>query len=513
MNTAPFNVGALSGTSQQALTDTAGNAITLGVGGNNASTTYSNALTGSGSLVKTGAGTLTFYGTNTYTGNTIINGGTLALAASALCTNSSITVGAGTTFDVSSNAFTLASGKNLFGGGTVKGAVIVASGAKVYGDAGSTYGTNTFTTNVTFLSGGQIGMNLGTVYNASNDLIVVGGNLAMNSTTFTLNAPDPSVNLDQTTDYALVNVAGTITGNPILVWGVAPANSAHYSIIKTGAKVVLHYNASLAPVGNGTASPNPAVHISSVTVDASQLGGSSSLSLIAAGGGVYTNTVVVPPNLASGTVSLVATMTDSASVVGATAPFTVTINTSGETWNGLGADDSWGTNPNWQSGYAPGYVGDSLTFAGTTRLAPTMNANYTITGLTFDGTAGSFVMNGNGNLLTLSGGIVNNSANTQTLNVSIANAGNLTDFSGGNNIVVGGGISGTGGLQNDDSAAVVLSGTNSFAGGINISSVTVDASQLGGSSSLSLIAAGGGVYTNTVVVPPNLASGTVSLVA
>ena len=508
VNTGPFNVGALSGGSPQALTDTAGNAVTLSVGGNNATTTYTNGLTGNGSLIKVGAGTMTLFGTNTYTGATTINAGTLALGVGALLTNSSITVGAGATFDVSSNAFTLVSGQNLFGNGTVKGAVSVASGAKVYGDGGLPYGTNTFTTNVTFLSGGQVSMNLGTVYNGANDEIVVGGNLTLNSTIFTLNAPNSSVNLDQTADYTLMNVAGAVTGNPVLVWGVAPANSAHYSIIKSGNNLVLHYNASLVPAGNGSASPSSAVRnqpvlisvtvtfnsnpINSVTVDASQLGGSSTLPLIAAGGGVYTNTVAVAPNLAAGTATLIGTITDSASNVGTTPPFTVTINTASETWAGLGADDSWGTNPNWQGGYAPGYVGDSLTFAGTMRLTPAMNASYTISSLTFDGTAGAFTLNGNGTLLTLTGSIANSSPNPQTLNLSIANAGNFTDFSGDNSVVVNGGISGTGGLQNDDSIAVILEGTNSFTGGLNLNSGTLQIAGAG------LLGGTNGIYTGNI---------------
>jgi len=507
VNVAAFNVGALSGSSSEALSDTAGSAVSLSVGGKNASTSFNGALTGNGSLTKVGTGTLTLGGNDTYSGNTIINGGTLALAATALLTNSSITVGTGATLDVSSNSFTLTSVQSLFGNGTVKGAVNVGSGAKVYGDAGVVYGTNMFATNVTFLPGGQAIMNLGTVYNGTNDLIVVGGNLALNSTTFTLNTPNSSVNLDQTADYILAKVTGAVSGVPVLVWGITPLNSAHYSIIKSGTNVVLHYNASLAPAGNGSASPNPVVRnqpvvitvtvtfnanpISSVTVDASQLGGSSALALVAAGGGVYTNSVVVASGIPAGVATLVATMTDSASAVGTTAPFTVTVNTASETWSGSGGDNSWSTNPNWQSGYAPGYLGDALTFAGTTRLTPNMNGSYNIASLTFDGSAGSFTLTGNGSVLTLNGGIANNSSNPQMVTVPIANAGNSTDFSGSGNVTVNATISGTGGLQNDDSAVVALGGTNSFTGGISINSGILQISGAG-------LLGTNGIYTGAI---------------
>jgi len=96
VNTGTFNIGALSGSSLQALTDTAGSPVTLSVGGNNASTTYSGVLSGTnGALIKTGSGTFTLAGTNTYTGNTTVNGGTLELAVASLAASSTVTVTSG----------------------------------------------------------------------------------------------------------------------------------------------------------------------------------------------------------------------------------------------------------------------------------------------------------------------------------------------------------------------------------------------------------------------------------
>ena len=96
VNTGAFNIGALSGSSLQALKDTAGSPVTLSVGGNSASTTYSGVLSGTnGALVKTGGGTLTLAGTNTYTGNTTVNGGTLEIAVASLAASSTVTVNNG----------------------------------------------------------------------------------------------------------------------------------------------------------------------------------------------------------------------------------------------------------------------------------------------------------------------------------------------------------------------------------------------------------------------------------
>jgi fibronectin-binding autotransporter adhesin len=79
VNTGVFNVGALTGRSSQALLDTAGSSVTLSVGANNASTTYTGALTESGNLIKVGTGALTLTGTSTYLGTTVVNDGSLQL--------------------------------------------------------------------------------------------------------------------------------------------------------------------------------------------------------------------------------------------------------------------------------------------------------------------------------------------------------------------------------------------------------------------------------------------------
>ncbi|MCF7785817.1 MAG: autotransporter-associated beta strand repeat-containing protein [Prosthecobacter sp.] len=74
-----FIIGSLEGTSNLLLEDVSGAAITLQVGNNDVSKTYSGVLSGIGGLTKIGTGTLTLTGAtsgaNTYTGDTTINGG------------------------------------------------------------------------------------------------------------------------------------------------------------------------------------------------------------------------------------------------------------------------------------------------------------------------------------------------------------------------------------------------------------------------------------------------------
>jgi autotransporter-associated beta strand protein len=76
-----FNIGALGGTANETLTDTSMSGVALNVGADNATTTYSGNLSGTGgSLTKSGSGTLTLSGNNSYTGSTSVSAGTLVLS-------------------------------------------------------------------------------------------------------------------------------------------------------------------------------------------------------------------------------------------------------------------------------------------------------------------------------------------------------------------------------------------------------------------------------------------------
>jgi autotransporter-associated beta strand protein len=80
---------------------------TLGIGGNNTSTTFSGVIGGSnGQLVKQGTGTLTLSGANTYTGATTINAGTLLVNGT-----------------VASASTTVNNGGTLGGSGTLSGGI------------------------------------------------------------------------------------------------------------------------------------------------------------------------------------------------------------------------------------------------------------------------------------------------------------------------------------------------------------------------------------------------------
>jgi autotransporter-associated beta strand protein len=73
-------LGGLSGSGNLALQDAASNAVTLSVGGNGSSSTFSGNLSGPGGLFKTGGGLLTIAASQNYAGATVVNSGTLQLA-------------------------------------------------------------------------------------------------------------------------------------------------------------------------------------------------------------------------------------------------------------------------------------------------------------------------------------------------------------------------------------------------------------------------------------------------
>jgi fibronectin-binding autotransporter adhesin len=187
----------------------------------------------------------------------------------------------------------------------------------------------------------------------------------------------------------------------------------------------------------------------------------------------------------------------------------------GTTWDGGGANNLWSTASNWNPDGVPANNGTAgLAFAGTTRLAPDMDANWNINSLTFNSGAGAFTLSSTGGfVLTIQGGgITNNSASTETINNAItlgasqtwsatsgalsfggniANGGFLLTITGGLNTTANGVISGTGGLAKTGAGALTLSGTNTYSGGTTFNTGTVSIS-----SNANLGATSGGLTFN-----------------
>jgi autotransporter-associated beta strand protein len=422
---------------------------------------------------------LTLAAVNTFTGPTIVSNCTLVLAGPASLASSNIIVDAGATLDVSgtTSTYTLDANQTLSGFGNVNGPLNTTTGSQISPGTGGAAGTVTCNNNLTLVAGALCDFKLSNAYNGANDKISVGGTLTVNGNHIHIQAPSTSVNLDTTADYVLItaaSISGSFATAPI--WDVAPANSAHYTVVTSGATVTLHYNASLtAPTLTASAKPVTLLRnqpvlitanvtvgsapISTVSADLSALGGSTVLLVESNSSSLYTNTAVVPPTALPGGDMVTVTATDTASSSGSTS-FSLTIVAGNDVWNGAGANANWTTGLNWTNGFAPGYIGDSLEFAGSTQLSPNvMNTNYSVSGLTFDANAGAFsISSANGSVLTLSGSgpVVNNSANNQTLNVTIADAG--------------------GGLTKSGNGPLSLTASNAFSGPLLVDAGTLNLS-------------------------------------
>lgn len=159
--------------------------------------------------------------------------------------------------------------------------------------------------------------------------------------------------------------------------------------------------------------------------------------------------------------------------------------TAGQVWTGGGGNAAWSTNANW-GGAQPVY-GAGIQFDGIIQTTATNDlAAISIagSGITFNLLAGAFTVNGNA--ITLTGGITNNSLSLQTvgfagitlgaaqtfnavlggLNVSapINLGGFALGVDGTANTTLSGAISGTGQLNKTGLGTLVLSGTNTFNG-------------------------------------------------
>ena len=147
-----------------------------------------------------------------------------------------------------------------------------------------------------------------------------------------------------------------------------------------------------------------------------------------------------------------------------------TTNAANKTWDGEGADSLWTSGTNWNADTAPNGTNDAAFFDGIVRLTNTndFTPNSIFNGVTFNTTAGAFVLNGNS--ILLNGNVTDSSLATQTINLDmeVGVTRSFTVFNGGN-LVVNGTISGLGGLTKQRQGTLTLNGSNSYLGTTTIS--------------------------------------------
>jgi len=167
------------------------------------------------------------------------------------------------------------------------------------------------------------------------------------------------------------------------------------------------------------------------------------------------------------------------------------------TWSGAGANANWSTTLNWNT--VP-VANDDLTFAGTTQLTNTNNitAGTAFTGITFAAGAGAFVLGGN--QITLSGAVNNYSTSLQTINLDIILNSTQTFSSalGKGDMILGGSISGAGGLIKGGNTTLTLNGANTYTGNTQMTGGTLAVNNVNALANSTLRNDGGGNVTFVV---------------
>ena len=123
----------------------------------------------------------------------------------------------------------------------------------------------------------------------------------------------------------------------------------------------------------------------------------------------------------------------------------------------------------------------ALTFAGATRLTPSVDTAWSVESITFDSTAGAFTITGPQGVTVGAGGIVNSDTDTQTITAaltlganetfsaaagnltvgSVALAGNVLTVTGAANITTGS-VSGAGTVTKTGAGTLTLNGAQTF---------------------------------------------------
>gem|GEM_PF-823897 len=493
--------------------------LTVAGGGN-----YSGVIAGPGSLVNTGtvSTVLILSGTNTYSGGTTISNGALQAANSSALGSGLVT--------------NLAGGALQLNGGVTLGNALTLFGTGVANDGAlrNIAGNNSLTNTITLGSAARINVDANQL--TLSNIINSGFNLSVGGAGTTVVAQVIGSGsgglLKDGTGLLSLNGAQTYTGATTVSNGTLAVNGSLYSagVVNVLSNATLTGSAILGNVtisGGGTiAAGNNGV--GTITAAALSLAANSKLAFefspgafdqiivtnldgLTVNGGVFNlykaNTTTTFDLMGSyklieyaGTLDGAATNLVSVANETSNRQYGFSLNggwltlsitsTGGLGWVGSAINNYWSNSVNWAGGQIP-QAGDQLIFDGQTGLNNTndLAAHTQFSGIFFNSTAGAFTLNSNA--VDLLSGVVNLSANTQTLNLPLVLAANGLVFdANAGSLVVNGAISetnGSFGLAKSGAYTLTLAGANTYTGGtiLNAGTLSVGAISDTGASGIS----------------------------
>jgi autotransporter-associated beta strand protein len=464
-----YNIAAIQGGDELAFGNN-----TISVGSNNATTSFTGTLAGSGgSLTKAGTGTLTLSGNNTYNGTTTLSAGTIQIG----------------------HANGLGSGGNItFSGGGLKyGTTVTTDLSSRIKNSGSAIRVDTNGESVTWGTAVDSTNSGGLTKNGTGTLTLSATNTYTGSTT--LNAGTLAVSGDIANSGLVINSGGIIS----------PGTSAAADSFGTSSITINGggYNWTLSSA-NGSAGTGYDQITSTGALTSS---------------GLMTVYAYGTPGDWNGASSYDWDIFSANSVSGFSEAnfalnfdnFGIAVGNRTGTWSfsnpsggiirlsyAASGDPAWvGGSGNWDTGFTPGVTdGANIAFTGAGGTATNNIPTGTLTTVgdiefrlgagayTLAADAGSAGASG-GTALTVNGSIINSSTATQTLNTDLAFAATRTIAANTGNITIGGAISGAGGLTKNGSNKLTITAANTYTGDTTINTGTLEIGSGSTSGSLS----------------------------
>lgn len=482
-----FTLGGLSGSTNLSLENTSSQAVTLSLGANGSTQTYSGVLSGAGGLTKVGAGQFSLSGANTYTGATTVNSGELrtdfslagAPLSNIISSSSRLVLGGGMYTErqlVNTNA-----NAQTFNGLTVKaGSSVVNQIRAGSGTLLLTLGTVTRETGGTVALSANGGGPSGLAATGTNTASGIMGGWATYLTT------NGGATTSNATDWATYN-GGKIVALAAGSYTNTASTTAATNLDLT-ANVTLSSNATVGSVRFNNATTTPTLTLNGThTVDS---GG------ILVTPNVSTNaTLITGGTLTSGNGQDLVIIQNNTSTGGSLTVEAVISGAIGLTKSGAGQLVLTAANT---------YTGDTYLNGGTTSISSNANLGNVATG-------GDVYLNG-GTLSVTTTLTMDNAGSAKRDIILEANGGTL-DVASSQTLTLSGTLSGEGALTKSGAGNLVLTGTSSQTGTTTVSAGNLQVGQAGvgqtGSGAIDLNGAGAVISgTGTVQGTTTVTTGT-----